>query len=84
MAVIVVHSSPDGYLIGAAENNPASRSYSFWHPTGDCEFESCSLTQWEVDDLAELFTVQGTSDQYYSDGYEAMGYLHKLGQKVSD
>lgn len=83
MAVITVHALDDGYLLGAANSTPATRSYAYWHPVTHCESE-CTVTEWEVDDLAELFTVQGTDDQYYSDGYEAMSYLQKLGQKVGN
>ena len=81
--VIRVHASEDGYLYGAAPADEISAHDSYWHPvSGDCE--PCTLTLWEIPEAgdAEVICRHGTSEQYHSDGYECMNYLHVIGTEI--
>ena len=80
----VVHLSADGYLYGVDREDSNSRSARFWHPAGDDEQMPCSREIWIIpDELYPVFETHGTSDQEFSDGYEATAKLFEWCQKES-
>lgn len=80
---IIAHVTEDGYLLGADEASPAAYGNRYWHPAGETDCHPCTIEEWHVStDVAPLFTVHGTSEQHYSDGYDAYGALCKLGVQV--
>jgi hypothetical protein len=74
-AVQIVALIRDGYVIGATEDVTAARDWGFWigqYENGD-ELVSVYVPQKVADNLS----VQGLSDQVYSDGYEAYSEMEK-------
>jgi hypothetical protein len=82
----------DGYLSAAVEaNNPAAYSERYWADYYDENYnenegETVPLHNVPMD-LAQKFLAQGTSDQWFSDGYEAaqaaIPYLKKEDERES-
>ena len=76
---ITFHATEDGYMLGAASAEIARDNPRYWHPFG-CEFDNCTIETVELfaasDDDIRGFEAQGTRDQEWADGYEAMQALN--------
>jgi len=78
MTTITYHATDDGYLLGADSHEVAANNYRFWHPAG-CEFDNCTIETVELFAASESdirgYEAMGTSEQEWSDGYQAMDSL---------
>ena len=71
VTLVALYESYEGYLHGAADVNEPGDPYdpSFW-PMYYGNWDLVALTN-VPEDVAEKLLVQGTSDQWYGDGYDA-------------
>lgn len=79
MAKLAVHTTIDGYMIGATRDIRRGIFPDYW----GCDDRDCEIAIWTVDDpeIASHLINQGTSDQEYRDGYEATSVLLRNGVK---
>ena len=84
---IHVHVSTDGYLFGATIDPAAGdvrRNFRYWHPAGGCQEDACYFETWLIEPryVADL-EAQGTSEQWFEDGYKAYSFLREAGIKAN-
>ena len=73
----------DGYLYGASEDTQADDP-NFWRPCfiGEEDRNFTLVRVWVDPEIGDMLLAQGTSNQVYSDGYEAAGAVAVIDQEV--
>jgi hypothetical protein len=85
LAVLVLED--EGYLLGAAEKSDPWDDWSYWYipdPQPGDTYVIYRLQRPVPRDVAEALLAQGTSEQVYSDGYEAMEVARRYGLREFD
>jgi hypothetical protein len=78
MKLLIAHVSEDGYMYGAGWADDGAGAGRYWHLATD-ECEPCFLESIDIPDNLDAWPwlAQGTSDQEFSDGYEAWSAIQR-------